>query len=206
MRARHRQRRYRRRWRDWPGASSCASKHGSILLDGDEVGESLRAEDVGSLASQISAIAPVRDALRRHSWLSAACPGWSPTAATWGPMIFPDAQLKVFLTASAAMRAERRHKQLISKGISANIDDLREGLEARDAARQNARSLTAEASRRGVVAGQFGIVDRRVGRCRAESLGTTPTVCLKARRSRQPDDRRFPVRRFPSVPFPVPAR
>ena len=47
-------------------------------------------------------------------------------------MIFPDATLKVFLTASAATRAERRHKQLISKGISANIDDLREGLEARD--------------------------------------------------------------------------
>jgi 3-phosphoshikimate 1-carboxyvinyltransferase len=51
-----------------------------------------------------------------------------------GTVVFPDAALKVFLTASAAERAERRHKQLISKGIQANIDDLRADFEARDAA------------------------------------------------------------------------
>jgi 3-phosphoshikimate 1-carboxyvinyltransferase len=50
-----------------------------------------------------------------------------------GTVVFPDADLKVFLTASAAERAERRYKQLISKGISANIDSLRADLEARDA-------------------------------------------------------------------------
>jgi 3-phosphoshikimate 1-carboxyvinyltransferase len=50
-----------------------------------------------------------------------------------GTVVFRDAPLKVYLTASAAMRAERRHKQLISKGISANIDSLRADLEARDA-------------------------------------------------------------------------
>ena len=55
-------------------------------------------------------------------------------------MIFPDAPLKVFLTASAAKRAERRHKQLISKGFSANIDSLRADLEARDA-RDMSRSV-----------------------------------------------------------------
>ena len=63
----------------------------------------------------------------------AACPAWSPTAATWAPSSSPTPALKVFLTASAAERAERRHKQLISKGISANIDSLRADLEARDA-------------------------------------------------------------------------
>ena len=52
-------------------------------------------------------------------------------------VVFPTAPLKVFLTASAATRAERRHKQLISKGIPANIDDLRADLEARDARDQN---------------------------------------------------------------------
>jgi len=56
-----------------------------------------------------------------------------------GTVIFPQAPLKVFLTASAAMRAERRYKQLISKGISANIDGLRADLEARDA-RDSSRS------------------------------------------------------------------
>jgi 3-phosphoshikimate 1-carboxyvinyltransferase len=50
-----------------------------------------------------------------------------------GTVIFPGADLKVFLTASAAQRAERRHKQLISKGISSSIDNLRAELEARDA-------------------------------------------------------------------------
>lgn len=57
-----------------------------------------------------------------------------------GTVIFPDAPLKVFLTASAACRAERRYKQLISKGFQANIDDLRADLEARDA-RDSSRSV-----------------------------------------------------------------
>ena len=91
----------------------------------------------------------VRDAAaRRCSWRSAACPAWSPTAATWAPSSSPTPTLKVFLTASAAERAERRHKQLISKGISANIDSLRADLEARDArdhpAQRRARSKPAE--------------------------------------------------------------
>jgi 3-phosphoshikimate 1-carboxyvinyltransferase len=54
-----------------------------------------------------------------------------------GTVVFPDANLKVFLTASPAKRAERRHKQLISKGIPANIADLRADLEARDARDSN---------------------------------------------------------------------
>jgi 3-phosphoshikimate 1-carboxyvinyltransferase len=57
-----------------------------------------------------------------------------------GTVIFPNAQLKVFLTASAAQRAQRRHKQLISKGISATLESLRADLEARDA-RDSSRSV-----------------------------------------------------------------
>ena len=60
-------------------------------------------------------------------------PGLVADGRDMGTVVFPGADLKVFLTASAATRAERRHKQLISKGISANIDDLRAELEARDA-------------------------------------------------------------------------
>ena len=59
-------------------------------------------------------------------------PGLVADGRDMGTVIFPGAALKVYLTASAACRAERRHKQLISKGISANIDDLRADLEARD--------------------------------------------------------------------------
>ena len=67
---------------------------------------------------------------RRLPWLIA-------DGRDMGTAVFPDASLKVFLTASAATRAERRFKQLISKGISANIDSLREDLEARDARDKN---------------------------------------------------------------------
>jgi 3-phosphoshikimate 1-carboxyvinyltransferase len=60
-------------------------------------------------------------------------PGLVADGRDMGTVVFPDAPLKVFLTASAAMRAERRYKQLISKGISAKLSDLRADLEARDA-------------------------------------------------------------------------
>jgi 3-phosphoshikimate 1-carboxyvinyltransferase len=72
----------------------------------------------------------------------AACrpPGLVSDGRDMGTVVFPDATLKIYLTASAAQRAERRHKQLISKGISANIADLRADLQARDA-RDSSRSV-----------------------------------------------------------------
>jgi 3-phosphoshikimate 1-carboxyvinyltransferase len=74
----------------------------------------------------------VRAALRQFQLSHRRVPGLVADGRDMGTVIFPDADLKVFLTASAATRAERRHKQLISKGISANIDALRADLEARD--------------------------------------------------------------------------
>lgn len=105
---------------------------GRVLLDGDDVSEALRDEVVGALASQVSSIAGVREALRRLQLSFRRIPGLVADGRDMGTVIFPDARLKVFLTASAATRADRRHKQLISKGIPSNIDDLRVGLEARD--------------------------------------------------------------------------
>jgi 3-phosphoshikimate 1-carboxyvinyltransferase len=105
---------------------------GRIELDGDDVAEQLRREDVGALASRISSFAAVRDALRRLQLDFRRVPGLVADGRDMGTVIFPEATLKVFLTASAATRAERRYKQLISKGFSANITDLREALEARD--------------------------------------------------------------------------
>lgn len=105
---------------------------GTIALDGVDVTDALRAEDVGALASRISSLAPVREALRQQQLAFRRVPGLVADGRDMGTRIFPDAELKIFLTASAAQRAERRHKQLISKGIPANIDDLRKGLEARD--------------------------------------------------------------------------
>ncbi len=105
----------------------------SIRLGGEEVADALRSEAVGSMASRISALSSVRDALRQLQLSFRRIPGLVADGRDMGTVIFPGAALKVFLTASAAKRAERRHKQLISKGISSSIDALRAELEARDA-------------------------------------------------------------------------
>lgn len=103
-----------------------------LLLDGVDVTADLRLEEVGQTASRIAALPEVRQALNDLQLGFRRLPGLVADGRDMGTVIFPDAPLKVFLTASAGMRAERRHKQLIQKGISANIDDLRADLEMRD--------------------------------------------------------------------------
>ncbi len=114
---------------------------GGIQLAGKEVQDQLRREDVGALASTVSAFSKVRDALRQLQLSFRRVPGLVADGRDMGTVIFPNAGLKVFLTASAFTRAERRHKQLISNGFSANIDSLRADLEARDA-RDQSRSVS----------------------------------------------------------------
>ena len=104
-----------------------------VWLDGEDVSQALRDEAIGTLASQVSALPAVRQALHGLQLAFRRAPGLVADGRDMGSVVFRDAPLKVFLTASAAMRAERRLKQLISKGISANIDSLRADLEARDA-------------------------------------------------------------------------
>jgi 3-phosphoshikimate 1-carboxyvinyltransferase len=89
------------------------------------------------MASRVSAWPAVREALVQLQLAFRRAPGLVADGRDMGTVIFPDAPLKVFLTASAAERAERRHKQLISKGIPASIADLRADIEARDARDQS---------------------------------------------------------------------
>lgn len=103
-----------------------------VIVDGEDLSARLRAETTGQLASVIAVHPKVRAALLQRQRAFRRAPGLVADGRDMGTVIFPDAPLKVFLTASAATRAERRHKQLISKGISANIADLRADLEARD--------------------------------------------------------------------------
>ena len=110
---------------------------GQIWLGGDDVTETLRLEEVGALASKISAWPLVRAALRTLQLSFHRLPGLVADGRDMGTVIFPGADLKIYLTASAATRAERRYRQLISKGVSANIDSLRSELELRDARDQN---------------------------------------------------------------------
>jgi len=88
-------------------------------------------------ASRVSALPAVRDALVDLQLSFQQLPGLVADGRDMGTVIFPHAPLKVYLSASAACRAERRHKQLISKGIAANISALRADLEARDARDMN---------------------------------------------------------------------
>jgi len=112
----------------------------AVVLRGCPVGDDLRREDVGSLASRIAALTAVREALHGLQLAFRRPPGLVADGRDMGTVIFPAATLKVFLTASAAQRASRRHKQLISKGIQARLEDLRIDLEARDA-RDKSRSV-----------------------------------------------------------------
>jgi 3-phosphoshikimate 1-carboxyvinyltransferase len=104
-----------------------------VLLDGDDVSSAIRSEQGGMNASKVSALPAVRTALVALQHSFARLPGLVADGRDMGTVIFPDAPLKVFLTASAEKRAQRRHKQLISKGISTTLDTLRADLEARDA-------------------------------------------------------------------------
>jgi len=104
-----------------------------VLLDDEDVSDAIRTEQAGMDASRVSTLPAVRSALVALQHGFRRLPGLVADGRDMGTVIFPDAPLKVYLTASAAQRAERRHKQLISKGIPAIIDILRADLEARDA-------------------------------------------------------------------------
>ena len=103
-----------------------------VLLRGRDITDELRLETSGAMASRISALPAVRQALHGLQLSFRRAPGLVADGRDMGTVVFPQAELKVFLTASAGERAERRHKQLISKGIQTTIADLRTDLEARD--------------------------------------------------------------------------
>ncbi|MGA8033589.1 MAG: 3-phosphoshikimate 1-carboxyvinyltransferase, partial [Casimicrobiaceae bacterium] len=104
-----------------------------IDLEGREVTDALRGEAVSAMASRVAVHAPVREALLARQRAFRVAPGLVAEGRDMGTVVFPDAQLKVFLTASAEARAGRRHKQLIEKGISAKMDDLLRDIRERDA-------------------------------------------------------------------------
>lgn len=104
-----------------------------VWLAGEEVSQLIRQEAIGNRASALAVHQPVRDALTSLQRAFRKLPGLVADGRDMGTVIFPEARLKVFLTASVEARARRRYKQLIDKGISANIEDLLRDLEARDA-------------------------------------------------------------------------
>ncbi|MEZ5702870.1 MAG: bifunctional 3-phosphoshikimate 1-carboxyvinyltransferase/cytidylate kinase [Burkholderiaceae bacterium] len=103
-----------------------------VYLGGRDITDPLRLESTGGMASRVSQHLAVREALQSLQLSFRRLPGLVADGRDMGTVIFPKAPLKVYLTASAEQRAQRRYKQLISKGIAANIDSLLEDLKARD--------------------------------------------------------------------------
>jgi cytidylate kinase len=104
-----------------------------VLLGGDRATEEIRTEACSTAASRVAAVPGVRAALLERQRAFRRPPGLVADGRDMGSLVFPDARLKVFLTASLEARAERRHKQLKDKGIAANIQTLLRDLEQRDA-------------------------------------------------------------------------
>jgi cytidylate kinase len=102
------------------------------LLEGDDVTTTIRTEEVGSLASQVAALPAVRDALLQRQRDFRTAPGVVADGRDMGTVVFTDAPVKVFLTASAEERGRRRYKQLTEKGINASLPALIEDIQARD--------------------------------------------------------------------------
>ncbi len=105
---------------------------GEVVLDGEVVSDAIREEACGERASVLAAIPAVRQALLERQRAFRQPPGLVADGRDMGTVVFPDAPVKIFLTASAEERARRRHKQLMEQGVAANLADLLQELRARD--------------------------------------------------------------------------
>lgn len=111
-----------------------------VRLDGEDVTAAIRAEECSIGASKVAAFPAVRSALMQRQRDFRQAPGLVAEGRDMGSVVFPDAAVKVFLTASVEARAQRRYKQLMEKGLTANIDSLSQDLRERDQ-RDSARSV-----------------------------------------------------------------
>lgn len=108
-----------------------------IFLEDQEVSLQVRHEQVGTRASEVARMPAVRTALLKRQRAFRRPPGLVADGRDMATVVFPDADLKIFLTARPEIRAERRYKQLIDKGIAANLSSLSRDLEERDARDRN---------------------------------------------------------------------
>ena len=103
-----------------------------IWLDGDDVSLEVRSEQCAEAASRVAVLPSVRSALLERQRAFRQSPGLVADGRDMGSVVFPDAKLKIYLTASPEVRAERRYKQLIEKGLCANLEDLLQEIRNRD--------------------------------------------------------------------------
>ena len=108
-----------------------------VVLEGEDVSSAIRTEACGMNASKVASLTSVRKALQERQRAFSERPGLVADGRDMGTVIFPEAPVKVFLTASAQERAERRYKQLKSKGLSASLSDILADIQQRDERDQN---------------------------------------------------------------------
>jgi cytidylate kinase len=147
-----------------------------VLLDKQDVNDQIRSEECSRRASEVAKLPSVRTALLARQRAFRQPPGLVADGRDMGTVVFPDAALKVFLTATPKIRAERRYKQLIEKGMNANLRALSRDLEERDARDANRPvaplvpapdSQVLDSSALSVEA----VVERIVAWCRERKLG-----------------------------------
>jgi len=124
--------------------------NGRVWLD-DDVTDLLRTEELGLAASRVAAMPAVREALLQTQRDFCILPGLVADGRDMGTVVFPHARLKIFLTASVQCRAQRRYRQLISQGITANIDSLCADLQARDARDSSRKASPLQAAQDAVL-------------------------------------------------------
>lgn len=103
-----------------------------VILEGEDVTSNLRTEETGAIASQVAAVNSVRSALLDRQRAFQQEPGLIADGRDMGTVVFPDAELKVYLTASAEERGQRRYKQLLESGNNASLAGIIEDIRARD--------------------------------------------------------------------------
>jgi len=122
---------------------SCEVK---VILEKQDVSKDIRTEKAGNAASRVAAVPEVREALLQRQRDFAQLPGLIADGRDMGTTIFPDAPVKIFLTASAEIRAERRYNQLKEKGLGANLAGLTKEIAERDARDRNRNSSPLKAA------------------------------------------------------------
>jgi cytidylate kinase len=148
-----------------------------IHLQGEDVADAIRAETCSNGASRIAAYPQVRTALLQRQRAFRQFPGLVADGRDMGSVVFPDAALKIFLTASAEMRAQRRYKQLMEKGIDANISTLLQDIRERDA-RDSNRSVAP--LQQGADASLLDTTSLNITQAVDEVLRQYAEICAKA--------------------------
>jgi len=110
---------------------------GKVILEGEDVTDVIRTEEIGELASKVAAFPRIREALLRRQRAFSVNPGLIADGRDMGTVVFPQAEVKIFLTASAEERAERRFNQLKKKGVDVKIGRLLDDIRQRDERDQN---------------------------------------------------------------------